>query len=302
MNYVVIDFETANANRSSACSIGIIEVENDIITKENEFLINPEEDFDGFNIAINGITPEMVKDKPNFKKLWSFIKPMLENKIVIAHNAAFDMSVLRHTLDKYNIPYPTFTYSCTRILSKKTWPELINYKLDTVAKYLGIEFTHHKACEDAKATAIIFSNILKINNTNSFEDLHQQLRVNPGESLPNTYSPACVKHSSRTFKISNLHPDLNSIDESHEFFNKGIAFTGTLTSMPRKDAAQLAINKGAIYCNSITKKTNYLVIGIQDYSRFIDGEKSSKLKKAEALIKEGQDLEIIAEDDFLKII
>lgn len=72
--------------------------------------------------------------------------------------------------------------------------------------------------------------------------------------------------------------------------------------MVRKDAAQEAVNRGALYCNSVTKKTNYLVMGVQDYSKFVDGKKSSKLKKAEELIINGQDLEIIGEDEFIRLL
>lgn len=72
--------------------------------------------------------------------------------------------------------------------------------------------------------------------------------------------------------------------------------------MPRHDAAQYVVNKGASFCKSVTKKTNFLVMGIQDYSKFTDGKKSVKLKKAEELIKEGQDLEIIDETEFIKLL
>lgn len=248
----------------------------------------------------------MVKDKPTFPELWPKIKEILENNIIIAHNASFDISVLRHTLDKYNLEYPSFKYSCTRILSKKTWPSLINYKLDTLANMLNIQFIHHKACEDAIATAKIFERILLVNSINEFDDLHETLKIKPGLVYPNSYTPCEVKHSSYSIrqyiKPKDILPENENFDTNHVLYNKGISFTGALTSMSRKDAAQCAVNKGAFFCNTVTKKTNYLVIGIQDYTRFSDGEKSSKLKKAEDLIKLGQDLEIIDENEFLNLI
>ena len=307
MNYFVIDFETANSNRSSACALGIIEVNNKSIINTWDYLINPEEDFDFFNTMLHGISESDVINKPTFPDIWNEISSILEGKIVIAHNASFDISVLRHVLDKYNLHYPTFCYSCTRILSKKTWPNLINYKLDTIAKMLQIDFIHHKACEDAIATSKIFNSILDLNNTSNFEELHNLLKVNIGCIFTNGYIPCKVKYSYSNsndsyWKPKDIVPETNIFDTEHELYNKGIAFTGTLSSMPRKQAAQLAVNKGAIFTNSVTKKTNYLVMGMQDYSKFTDGKKSSKLKKTEELIKAGQDIEIIDENEFLNLL
>ncbi|MGG7058418.1 exonuclease domain-containing protein [Clostridium tertium] len=306
MHYFVIDFETANSSRTSACALGIVEVNNGNIINTLDYLINPEEHFDGFNISLHGISPSKVKGKPTFPQIWNEITNILTNQIIIAHNASFDISVLRHVLDKYQIEYPTFTYSCTRILSKKTWPSLINYKLDTIAKMLDIDFIHHNACEDAIATSKVFEKILSINAIHDFKELHSNLKVRYGQVFPNSYKPCEVKGSSYSIKSyikpKDIIPECDNFDVNHILYNKGIAFTGTLTSMPRKDATQFAVNKGAFYCNSVNKKTNYLVIGVQDYSKFTDGQKSSKLKKAEDLISQGQDLEIIDENEFLNLI
>lgn len=306
MDYIVIDFETANSKRDSACALGIIEMSEGKKINEWDYLINPEDSFDSFNTFLHGINYDTVKDKPTFPVVWNEIKGILNNKIVIAHNAAFDISVLRWTLNKYNLEFPTFKYSCTRILSKKTWPTLVNYKLDTVASHLDIDFIHHQECEDATATAKIFETILKEHNQNDFEELHKLLKVRIGEIYDGGYKPCKVKHSkyshSAYIKPKDIVPTVDEFDINHEFYNKGIAFTGTLESMPRHDAAQYVVNKGASFCKSVTKKTNFLVMGIQDYSKFTDGKKSVKLKKAEELIKEGQDLEIIDETEFIKLL
>ena len=90
---LAIDFETANASRSSACSIGYALIENGEIIKNEEVLINPEEYFDPFNISIHGITEEMVEGKPTFPEAWEkYIKPLIsQDTVIIAHNAGFDI-------------------------------------------------------------------------------------------------------------------------------------------------------------------------------------------------------------------
>lgn len=79
-------------------------------------------------------------------------------------------------------------------------------------------------------------------------------------------------------------------------------FTGTLTSMTRREAMQHFVNIGGICTNGITLQTNFLVVGVQDYSRLKDGKKSSKIKRAEELALNGSEIEIITEDDFLQLL
>ncbi|MDU4952941.1 MULTISPECIES: exonuclease domain-containing protein [Clostridium] len=302
MHYFTIDFETANSHRGSVCAIGIVEVLDSKIINTFRSLINPEESFDFYNTLINGISEKMVLDKPTFPEIWDKLKNKLQNQILIAHNAAFDFSVLRHVLEKYNIDFPDINYTCTRILSKKTWPNLKNYKLDTVAKNLNISFEHHDPLEDAVACYKIFEEILSKNNIYDISKLHNDLKVKVGQLYRNGYKPCEVKSIGLSVKSSFKLPDNSSLNTNHELYNKGIAFTGTLESMVRKDAAQAAIDRGAFYCNTVTTNTNYLVMGIQDYKKFADGKKSSKLKKAEDLIEKGQDLEIIDEIEFIKLL
>lgn len=110
LNFTAIDFETANLNRSSACSLGLVQVRDGIVTGEYEWLIDPQQPFNRMNIAIHGITPSMVDKQPIFKELWTTIEPLVSGEIIIAHNAVFDISVLRYCLDaaekaiqRYNI-------------------------------------------------------------------------------------------------------------------------------------------------------------------------------------------------------
>jgi DNA polymerase-3 subunit epsilon len=91
-------------------------------------------------------------------------------------------------------------------------------------------------------------------------------------------------------------------DESHPFYGSTFAFTGTLTSMTRKEAMQKVVDVGGACADTLNKYVNFLVIGIQDFQRFRDGKKSSKMRKAEEYISGGQKLEIIDENDFIKML
>ena len=121
MDCIAIDFETANAARSSPCSVGVVVIKGGEVADTFYRLIKPEgNDFDYFNISIHGITPEDVENEPEFPGIWEELKPLLESGLVIAHNASFDMSVLRHTLELYGLPFPDINYTCSRIIAKKS--------------------------------------------------------------------------------------------------------------------------------------------------------------------------------------
>ncbi|WP_310831909.1 3'-5' exonuclease [Paenibacillus pedocola] len=161
MNFTAIDFETANSSRSSACSLGLVQVREGVITAEHVWLIDPRQRFDGMNIAIHGITPSMVQGQPTFEELWSSVEPLLQGEIVVAHNAAFDMSVLRYCLDASGNRYPDFQYLCTYLLGKKMLQELPSHKLNVVSQHFGISLKHHDALDDARAAALILLKLME---------------------------------------------------------------------------------------------------------------------------------------------
>lgn len=179
LDFVAIDFETANKFKNSACSLAAVTVEDGKITKKGYSLIKPPYmNFDEECIAIHGIQPQEVLDKPTFDKLWSSIyNNHLKGKIVIAHNAKFDIGVLRATLDYYNIDWPELAYACTVKISRKVWPDLINHKLNTMGALLGVEFKHHYALDDAETCAKIAIEAARLRGVNSMDALLRSIGI-----------------------------------------------------------------------------------------------------------------------------
>lgn len=185
MNFVAIDFETATSKWTSVCSMGICVVENNKVKECKEILVKPyPNEFTDYNIKIHGITPSMVENRMNFDYYWEEIKPYVDNKIVIAHNAAFDVSVLRRTLDMFSLTYPAFEYMCTVKLSQKAYPEFESHKLNRLCDELGISFSHHHAAEDAYACAMVMINILNDYNINSLSELENKFDLKRGRLYP----------------------------------------------------------------------------------------------------------------------
>lgn len=178
MNFVAIDFETANYKRTSACSIGLAVVENNKIVDTKHFYIKPPTSyFRPDFIDIHGITPEMVKNEPTFNQLWPKIKVNFENKVLVAHNSSFDISVLRSLLDNFQIPYPEASYCCSLKISRKLWPEFNNHKLNTIANNFGITFDHHNAEEDAVTCAHIIIKAFEKTGASSINELIKKVGI-----------------------------------------------------------------------------------------------------------------------------
>jgi DNA polymerase III subunit epsilon len=185
VNFTAIDFETASSEKGSACAVGIVRVENSEVKEEVYSLIKPfSAYFDPACVRVHGLTWEDVRTAPTFVELWPQLKPLLSGRLILAHNASFDLKVLKSALDAYGLPYPEASYNCTVQIAKKTWPEFYNYKLSTIAYELDISFKHHHALEDAQAAAEIMLRAEEIHNAFDEETFLKRLRMSNGSLFP----------------------------------------------------------------------------------------------------------------------
>ncbi|MBE9915564.1 3'-5' exonuclease [Paenibacillus donghaensis] len=198
MDFIAIDFETANANRSSACSLGLVEVKDGAVVSERSWLIDPGQPFDYRNIQIHGITESMVQGMPTFHELWPELQPLLDGKHIVAHNASFDMSVLRYCLDRASIEYPSFHYYCTYLLSKKMLNWLPSHKLNVLTEWYGIPLHHHDALDDARACAQVLLHLIQQEEQTSAERLSLDLGCKIGLIYPGGYKPFSAPAKKKT--------------------------------------------------------------------------------------------------------
>ncbi|MDQ2179068.1 3'-5' exonuclease [Marinifilum sp. D714] len=188
MNFTAIDFETANGKRNSACSLGLVKVENGVIIDSREWLISPPEMyFHPINVSIHGITEDDVANQPSFNYIWDEMEDYLQDSMVIAHNASFDVSVLRACLETYGIPNPNFDYMCTVQISKYLWPSMPNHKLNTLAHLFDIPLKHHDALEDTLACAKIAIKACKSISAKNMNDLAKEIKIKPGKVFNGGY-------------------------------------------------------------------------------------------------------------------
>lgn len=152
----VVDVETPNLHNDRICSIGITNLVDGKIVSSKSFLVDPECSFNAASIKIHNITPEMVVGKPSFDEIWSTISSDFGGALLVAHNALFDLNVLKKVFRHYGITVPAANFVDTLAIARAIFPTLPNHKLNTLCDFLGIELNHHNAESDSLATAKLF--------------------------------------------------------------------------------------------------------------------------------------------------
>lgn len=284
MNFVALDVETANADMASICQIGIAKYSEGRLVEEWSSLLDPEDYFDYINVSIHGITKETVCGSPTFPDIVPTLHHFLKNNICVSHTH-FDRVSLQRTLAKYHLDEIETTWLDSARVARRTWDDCAwsGYGLANICEKLGYNFKHHDALEDAKASGIIL--LAAIDKTGL--DIEKWLK-----RVRQPIDPANSSSGSAVIRDGNPEGEL---------YGEVLVFTGEL-EIPRKEAADLAASIGCSVIPGVTQKTSILVVGDQDISKLAGKEKSSKHRKAELLISQGQNIRIIRESDFRVLV
>lgn len=160
VDFTAIDFETANSNAASACAVGLVKVRDGKVEERASWLIRPpaeHDEFLPFNMKIHGITPDMVADASEWSDQLTALRDFIGDDITVAHNAGFDMGVIRAACAVTVTPTPKFRYLCSVQVSRKTY-DIPSHRLPLAAEAAGFgPFAHHEALADAEACAAIIS-------------------------------------------------------------------------------------------------------------------------------------------------
>ncbi len=198
MDFVALDFETANHRRDSVCEMGIAVVANGAITESRSWLVRPQQNwFHYMNTRIHGIDAHRVAEQPEFDIVWEEAKPYFEHANLVAHNASFDISVLRSVLLQYDLPPPAIHYACSLAVARKAWIGLASYGLKSLAKHFDIPLNHHSAEPDAIASATIILRAAEEYQIEKFSDLENTFRLHLRSLSPDDPSKGHRRYSRR---------------------------------------------------------------------------------------------------------
>lgn len=297
MKAIAIDFETANGSRASACAIGLAWVDGGKVVRVEERLIRPREmRFENFNIGIHGIRPEHVAGKPELPEVLAEFRDDLAGAVVLAHNAAFDMSVLRAGLDQYGLSYPEFGYLCTCKMARLVWPELPSVALDAVSHHLGLALDHHQADSDAAACAGIALAAARKLGVARIRDIPTRICLQPGIMTSDSYR-SCS--SRKNTKPEGFSP---AAVPAHSLSGKSVVITGKLQRMTREEAWRRVVEVGGVVQDDVTKQTHIVVAGGIPSSAALVVSGTGKCMKALAKQMNGAAIEVLAEDEFYRLL
>ena len=237
---------------------------------------------DDFITKLTGITDDMLVTAPKFKDIANELYDYLGDSVIVGHNVNFDINFLYDNFLKCLGCEFKNDYLDTMRLSRIALPDLPHHRLKDLKEYFSIDGVQHRALNDCQITHTVLSKLLDYIQENNV-DLERYL------------------HPKR-FDLTSLTGDVTLNDPSNPLYGKHCVFTGKLQRFVRKDAAQIVCNIGGCCDNSVTKKTNFLIIGGLDDIPLVKDGKSTKMKKAEKLILDGQDLKILSESTFYDLI
>lgn len=301
LNFVAIDFETANSYRGSPCAVGLVRVRDGVPIDEQRWLIRPPasaDHFDPFNVALHGISSEMVEDAPRWNALLPGLRDYIGEDVVVAHNAGFDIGVIRYACMVDQIAWPAMRFACTLVLARRAL-RLPSYRLPFVTDALGAAVgDHHDPLADARGAVDIVRGLASREGVTDVDSLAESLGVHVGRMSEGRYDGSVAK------PVGLIRPALNpDADPGGYLHGRVIVFTGALISMTRQIAWEECALAGAIPEKATTKRTNVLVIGDINPATLRPGsELTAKTRRAFDLQAKGQEIEVMAEDDFLRCL
>lgn len=281
-DFCVVDLETTGLmpEWNEIIEIGAIKVIGGKEVERFQTFVKPSEELDPFIVRLTGITDEMLADAPAPEDVLPLFAQFLGDLPIVGYNVGFDVRFLAEGLGGLDNDY----IDCMR-LARKLHPDMEHHRLKDMKALYGLNSQAHRAIGDCEATAACFA-LLQEEGKGKFGSL---------EALADSFVWKAAKSSEIIGDPSKANPE-------SPIYGKHCVFTGKLEKFTRAQAMQLVADLGGINDGSVGKKTNYLILGDNDYCATIKGGKSSKHKKAEEMKLAGFDIEILPEAAFYEMI
>lgn len=238
---------------------------------------------------LTGIANKDLLSAPQANDVLTEFLSFVDGSILVGHNINFDVNFLYDALEKMNVSF-TNDFIDTMRISRKLYTEMPHHRLVDLTERLGVKQSiKHRALEDAMATAQCYEIMKKeILLTQSFSEFISKF--------------AKTKFDNYKQSLSDIKPTVADVDETNPVFGKVVVFTGTLSSVSRKEAFQIVVNLGGYPENSVTRKTNFLVVGNEEFAISVKNGKTNKMVKAENYRNQGFDISTLSENTFFEMI
>lgn len=287
-HYTVVDTETTglDSQKDRVIEIAAIRVRGGKEVARFETLVKPGRKLSKKITEITGITDEELKDAPTPQDALQRFVDFLMDDIIVAHNANFDVNFIYDSLERYELPPLKNNYVDTLRLAKYVLPDIDNYKLASLAKYYKIpQPVAHRALADCETTMHLLQKL--------GEDIEKQ-------SIDLTQYQK--KGYSSQSRVAGIKAEPGHENPESPLYGKRCVFTGELDSMTRREAAQLVVNIGGKCTDKISGRTDYLIIGRDEYHTGGNAGMGGKILQAKELIQNGSEIQIVTESVFLEML
>ncbi len=286
-DYTVVDIETTGLSPQydEIIEICAIRYRNKEFVEKYTTLIKPKYKIDDFIEELTGITNDMLATAPKIEKILPKFLEFLGNDIIVGHNVNFDINFIYDNCIQYLSKPLSNDFVDTMRIARLLHKENKHNRLSDIAQRYNISYD---GAHRAEYDCLLTNNILQIFAKEFNESYDDNVKLS-----------SLLYHG---VKAADITSNVTDFDIDNPIYDKTVVFTGVLEKMTRKEAMQIVADLGGINGDNITKKTNYLVLGNNDYCKTIKDGKSGKQKKAEKYKLDGCDIEIIPENVFYDMI
>ncbi len=298
-SFTIIDIETTGLSpkHDQIIELSALKVSDNVIIDSFSSLVKPTPDSNGlyvddFITSLTGITNEMLADAPDITPTLQKYLEFLGNDILIGHNVNFDINFIYDYSEKLFANPLSNNFVDTMRISRRLHPEWATHALSMLSYSYHVDYANaHRSLSDCHITLKCYD-ALRDDILSQYESLESFKFCKNNSSSQNNHK----------FRSADIIATVKNIDTDNPLYGNVFVFTGGLEKMSRKVAMQAVVDCGGINADNVTRKTNYLVLGNNDYHPLIKDGKSTKQKRAESLKLKGQDIHIIPENVFYDML
>ena len=315
-DYTVVDLETTgfSSEYNHIIEVGCIKFRNGMEIERYQSLVKPPEPIPYVIECMTGIHNEDVADSPAFSDIGMEIWNFLKDEVIVGHNINFDINFLYDNFQRvFQLEFQNGFIDTLR-LSRMLLPDIrkegySGYSLAELCNYFDIVVeTRENYNDDIDGLVDVFVNsaLPQLHHHRAISDCRmahkvfcclKEMIVRDNVDLMELAKSLDYRHVMKNLRGDELH-----FDSEHVFFDKCCVFTGKLERFTRIEAAQIVVNIGGCCEDTLTKRTNFLIVGDMDYKKVLEGYESNKLKKAKKLVAAKQDLQILPESAFYDLV
>lgn len=293
--FVAIDVETANRHQGSICQIGLACFDDGALVWQWSALVDPEGEFDPFNIDIHGITPERIAGAAKWPAVVECIGGSLSGQTIVSHTR-FDQIALAAASERYGLALPDCRWIDSHAIARNVWPEMDRHRLRDLCEALDIELNHHDALSDATACGRIVLAGLQASGLTLEQLIGRQI----GGQTPQRRRPD--RRPARRHRERHQRDFVAAGAAGGPLSGQVVVFTGAFDG-GKRPISELAAAAGCDVDENFAKsRTTILVVGRRNPAEWGDVAKSGKHRRAEAALAEGHKIEIMSEDQFRNLL